>query len=234
MGGIESTEERLKTIRAKSTEDMTPEEIALLPDRDKAIRGLIYDSVIYDSDWFELQEWQHPWCQKLMGWLGGEYGPFDSSLDLGAGDGYYSHVLAEMGTTATAVEVSEEALPAMSELVNNVVHDLREPLDLGQGFDLVLSLEVAEHLPLSAADIFCDTIARHCTDLLVFTAAAPGQGGHGHCNLQPFDFWRDRLQSRGLRFLASGTDRIRQAWKNILRDSVPWLSKNVTLFERQR
>ncbi|HUW08560.1 MAG TPA: hypothetical protein VM537_02480, partial [Anaerolineae bacterium] len=67
----------IEKIRAKATEAMTAEEIALLPDHDRAIRGLVYDSTIYDAHWFGNLGWQHPWCQKLMGWTAGEYGPFE-------------------------------------------------------------------------------------------------------------------------------------------------------------
>ena len=227
------TEAEIEEIKKKSTENMTPEEIAALPDYDKAIRGLIYDSSIYNTDWFQGQGWQHHWCQKLLGWLAGEIGPFESSLDLGAGDGYYSRVLAEMGADpAIAVEVSEDAMPVMPEKVKGMVHDLREPLDLDRTFDLVVCLEVAEHLPLPAADILCDTIAKHCSKWLIFTAAPPGQGGHGHCNLQPFKFWEDMLDSRGIMFRAGETVRTKVAWQNILGKSMPWLSKNISVFRR--
>jgi len=224
----------LEEIRSKATEDMTPEEIAFLPDYDKAMRGLIYDPGIYDAFWYQNLGWQHPWCQKLMGWLAGEFGPFVSSLDLGAGDGYYSHVLTEMGADpAVAVEVSPEALAVMTEQVKGVVHDLREPLDLGRGFELILCLEVAEHLPLSAADTLCDSIALHCQKLLLFTAAPPGQGGHGHCNLQPFKFWQDRFAYRGIDFDPQATIKVKLAWERILGEHLPWLPRNVGVFRRR-
>ena len=224
----------LEKLRGKATGAMTAEEKAALPDYDRAARGLVYDPAIYDAYWFTNLVWQHPWCHKLMGWTAGEYGPFASSLDLGAGDGFYSHVLAEMGAEpAVAVEVSEEAVQVMTEKVQGIVHDLREPLDLGRGFDLILCLEMAEHLPLSAADVLCDSIALHCSNRLVFTAAPPGQGGLGHCNLQPFSFWADRLVARGVMFDPYETHRMKVAWKNILGDYMPWLSNNVSMFRRR-
>ena len=223
----------LEELRKKSTEDMTPEEIEMLPDHDKAIRGLIYAASIYDADWFQGQGWQHPWCQKLMGWLAGEYGPFASSLDLGAGDGYYSQVLSEMGADpAVAVEVSPDALEVMGDGVQGMVHDMRESLDLERGFELVLCLEMAEHLPREASDTLCDSIARHCQQMLIFTAAPPGQGGHGHCNLQPFEFWADRLLARGLAFDPQDTAKIKAAWERILGEHLPWLWRNISLFRR--
>lgn len=217
----------------KPTEELTPEEIAALSPREKAIRGLAYSTEIYDADWFQGQAWQHPWCRKLMDWMNSEFGPFESSLDLGAGDGFYSHVLAEGGTEAVAIEVSEEAMSVIADDVQGMVHDLREPLDLGRTYDLIICLEVAEHLPVESSDTLCDTIANHCGRLLLFTSAPPGQGGHGHVNLQPPKFWRDRLEARGLHFWPNASIKTRRAWKNILGKELPWLSRNVLLYGKE-
>jgi len=217
----------------KPTEEMTPEEIAALSPYEKAIRGLEYSAEIYDADWFQGQGWQHPWCRKLMDWVDDEFGPFESSLDLGAGDGYYSHVLAEKGIEAVAIEVSEEAMPVMADDVQGMVHDLREPLDLERVYDLIICLEVAEHLPLESSDTLCDTIANHCGRLLLFTSAIPGQGGHGHVNLQPPEFWRTRLEARGLHLWPNASIKARRDWKDILGKELPWLSKNILLYGRK-
>lgn len=221
------------SIRAKPAAELTPEEAAQLTDEEKAARGIIYDPCIYDINWFRWQGWQHVWTERLLGWLVGEYGPFHSSLDLGAGDGCYSHALAQMGASpANAVEIHPDALSVMASDVIAFVHDLRTPLDLERTYDLVVCLEVAEHLPLEAADILCDTITRHCSGWLLFTAAPPGQGGYGHCNLKPFHFWADRLYNRGVQFQTEDTVRIRTAWKRILGENLLWLSRNISLFKR--
>lgn len=227
-----NNEGRLKAILAKPAETLTPEEIALMSLRDQAIRGLAYDPTIYDKEWLGHQAWQHPWCQKLMGWFVGEHGPFETSLDLGAGDGGYSYVMGEMGTDAWAIEVSSDATDIMHESVQCAIHDLREPLHLGRQFELIICLEVAEHLPESAADTLCDTIGKHASKLLLFSSAPPGQGGHGHINLQPFEYWQSRLETRGLVYNHDETMRLRQAWSNILGESMPWLQSNGAMFRK--
>lgn len=68
-------------------------------------------------------------------------------------------------------------------------HDLNLPFDLGRRFDLVQSLEVAEHLPAAAAAGFVASLVRHSKRVL-FSAAPPGQGGENHINEQPYDYWR--------------------------------------------
>jgi len=192
----------------------------------------MYSPAIYDAAWFASQKWQHPWCERLMGWLVGVYWPFASSLDLGAGDGYYSHALNKMGVDAYALELSDMGLAHLpGRDTQAIIHDLRKPLDLLRDYELVLCIEVAEHLPASAADVLCTTIARHTGRLLVFTAAPPGQEGHGHVNCQPPEYWRRRLAGEGMIYLDEDTQHIRRAWGNILRKSViDWLPRNVMLF----
>jgi hypothetical protein len=77
--------------------------------------------------------------------------------------------------------------------------NLAEPVDLGRKFDLVQSLEVAEHLPESSAETFVQTLTRH-GDIILFSAAVPYQGGEHHVNEQPPEYWRKLFAARG--FLA--------------------------------
>lgn len=74
--------------------------------------------------------------------------------------------------------------------------DLTRPIDLGRRYDLVQSLEVAEHLPPDAAPAFVDSLVRHA-DVVLFSASVPGQGGENHLNERPYEYWRDRFAERG-------------------------------------
>ena len=68
-------------------------------------------------------------------------------------------------------------------------HDLGQPFDLGRSFGLVQCLEVAEHLPPDSAATLVDSLVRH-GEVIVFSAAPPGQGGHDHVNERSYDYWR--------------------------------------------
>lgn len=70
-----------------------------------------------------------------------------------------------------------------------MVHDLVEPFNLQRQFDLVQSLEVAEHLPPHRAATFVSDLVAHAP-LVLFSAAPPGQGGENHINEQPGEYWR--------------------------------------------
>ena len=74
--------------------------------------------------------------------------------------------------------------------------DLSQPIDLGRRFDLVQSLEVAEHLPADRAADFIDTLTAHAP-FVMFSAAVPGQGGEHHINEQPLEYWRKKFHDRG-------------------------------------
>jgi len=75
-------------------------------------------------------------------------------------------------------------------------HDLSTPLDLKKRFDLVQTLEVAEHLPANKAELFVDNLVRH-GDVILFSAAVPHQGGEHHVNEQPPEYWRRKFAARG-------------------------------------
>ena len=75
--------------------------------------------------------------------------------------------------------------------------DLAHPFDLGRKFDFVQSLEVGEHLPPAASKGFVESITRH-GDIVLFSAALPGQGGTQHINERPIQHWRSPLRPERL------------------------------------
>lgn len=124
--------------------------------------------------------------------------PIESVVDVGCGCGVWTRAWKRAGVqTVVGVDgdyVDRERLVIDEE--SFVSHDLTAPLDLRRKFDLVQSLEVAEHLEAACADTFIDSLVRH-GDIILFSAALPGQGGIHHVNEQPFAYWRDRFVQRG-------------------------------------
>jgi SAM-dependent methyltransferase len=123
-----------------------------------------------------------------------------SVLDVGCGAGAWLRVFLDHGVhDVLGVDFSDAARAAAS-LGNERFRstDLTRPLQLGRRFDLVLCLEVAEHLPATAADDLIESLVTH-GDAVLFSAAVPFQGGTGHQNEQWPEYWVEKFQRRGFR-----------------------------------
>jgi SAM-dependent methyltransferase len=80
---------------------------------------------------------------------------------------------------------------------NNFIEaDLEKPINLNKKFDIVLCLEVAEHLVESAANTIVDSLCKH-GNIIIFSAAIKNQIGQNHINEQPFSYWHKKFKVKG-------------------------------------
>ena len=77
-----------------------------------------------------------------------------------------------------------------------IPRDLTQPVFLDCKFDLLLCLEVAEHLPANKAEHLVKTCASH-SNTIFWSAATPGQGGYHHVNEQPHEYWIEKFAAHG-------------------------------------
>lgn len=149
-----------------------------------------------------------------------------SLLDVGCGAGAWCRVWSECGVDnavgADGNYVDRDHLLIPSEEFH--AQDLTQYFDLNSRFDLVTSLEVAEHIPEKFADIFVDNLVRH-GDVVLFSAAVPGQGGEFHVNEQPLDYWREKFAARGYRCFDAVRPRIASS-----KEVEPWYRYNTLLY----
>jgi SAM-dependent methyltransferase len=123
--------------------------------------------------------------------------PVHSVVDFGCGQGAWLSIWRRAGANVAGVDgpyVDRQRL--MIETTEFYAADLGRPIDLGRRFDLVQSLEVAEHLPRRQAADFVGTLTAH-GPVVMFSAAVPGQGGEHHLNEQPLEYWREMFRRRG-------------------------------------
>jgi SAM-dependent methyltransferase len=125
-----------------------------------------------------------------------------SVLDVGCGRGTWLQQWRILGVS-DVIGVDGDYVARASLVVPPecfIAHDLQRPLRLGRRFDLVESLEVAEHIPEASTDTFIDSLCAHA-DVILFSAAVPGQGGEFHVNEQPYSYWRAKFRARGYAML---------------------------------
>jgi SAM-dependent methyltransferase len=154
--------------------------------------------------------------------------PVRSVVDVGCGTGGWLSAARDLGVEdlygVDGPWLRPEDAEIPSELVTTA--DLSEPYDFGRRFDLALSLEVAEHLPETAARVFVATLVG-AAPIVAFSAAVPAQGGTGHLNEQWPAYWTDLFAEHGyepldcLRPLIWDDERVE--W---------WYAQNLILFGR--
>jgi hypothetical protein len=150
-----------------------------------------------------------------------------SVADLGCGTGVWLASFKEAGVSSV-LGLDDCAAPEQDQMEIGPQEfrraDLERDIDIGESFDLCLCLEVAQCFADSAAATIVRNSCR-LSDVVLFSAAIPGQGGHHHLNERWPSYWADRFSSEGFEAL----DIIRGRVWNEAR--VEWqLRQNLLLF----
>lgn len=121
-----------------------------------------------------------------------------SVLDVGCGLGHFTRKFMESGIKEVLAVDGDYLNPDLLFIPKEYFRtaDLTKPFDFGRKFDLVVSLEVAEHLPPECAGQFVECLVRH-GEAVLFSAAFPGQGGQMHLNEQWATWWGEHFQKHG-------------------------------------
>lgn len=122
----------------------------------------------------------------------------DSVVDVGCGLGSWLSVFNQYGIQ-DILGIDGGFLDKKTLVIsesNFIEQDITRPLSIDRKFDLVVSLEVAEHLPPASADTFVESLCK-LGDIVLFSAAIPYQGGTHHVNEQWQDYWVRAFQRRG-------------------------------------
>lgn len=144
-----------------------------------------------------------------------------SVVDVGCGLGTWLKeflnygVESILGIDGVYVERKKMKIPEKFFLAKN----LDEPLNIIRKYDLVISLEVAEHLKESSAEKFIETLTK-LGDTILFSAAIKAQGGQNHINEQNPKYWINKFNQNGYDLY------------DILRP-IFWNNKNVDWWYRQ-
>lgn len=153
-----------------------------------------------------------------------------SVIDVGCGVGAWSKFFYDKQAIVKGYDFDwvPEKFMSVPKKEYFVACDLNERLNVKEKFDLVINIEVAEHLKPDRAKTFVADLTR-LGDTILFSAAIPYQGGDGHLNEQFPEYWAQLFDQHGYKPI----DIIRpQIWKN--KDiAQTWVKQNMLLFVKK-
>jgi SAM-dependent methyltransferase len=152
-----------------------------------------------------------------------------SVVDVGCGTGVWLASFKEAGVSRVlgldggAAEQGQLEVEPVEFRIANLEWDI----DLDESFDLCLCLEAAEHLTDRAATVIVRNICK-LSDVVLFSAAIPGQGGHHHLNERWPSYWVELFAAEGYEVLDAIRGRI---WNDARVEW--WYRQNLLLFANQ-
>ena len=127
----------------------------------------------------------------------------NSVIDFGCGLGTFLKAFKEEGVNEVlgldGPWVNKKLLNDFLTVDEFIEVDLEQDIKLNKKYDLVISLEVAEHLNESKASIFVNNLV-NAGDVILFSAAVPYQGGQNHINEQWVEYWQNKFKRHNYRF----------------------------------
>lgn len=146
-----------------------------------------------------------------------------SLLDVGCGTGTWLRAALDHGIPdvfgVDGVALTRDRFHAPQNIYRQI--DFTRPFTLSRRFDVVLCLEVAEHLPAASAEPFIQSLTHH-GDTILFSAACPNQPGQHHINCQWPEYWQALFNRAG--FVCEDSLRWR-IWRDVRIE--PWYRQNV-------
>jgi hypothetical protein len=149
-----------------------------------------------------------------------------SLLDMGAGKGLYVRLLRTVGMRNVT---GYEGVTNIEELTSGRIKqsDFTVPFQPCKQFDVVMCLEVAEHIPAHLEQIFLSNINCSAGQGLIISWAPPGQGGTGHVNLRSRQDALARLKALGFELDTMATRHIRE------QATLKWFRENTMALGRR-
>ncbi len=150
--------------------------------------------------------------------------------DLGCGPGWYVKFLRDRGYDAQGYDGNRNVEEMSSRFFNNGFYcqymDLSEPVRADDHADMVLCLEVGEHIPADKENIFLDNLACNSGKYLLLSWAIPHQKGDGHVNCHTNQYIIDRMKSRNFRINVPVSILLRES------SGLPWFKSTIMFFEK--
>lgn len=119
-----------------------------------------------------------------------------SVLDVGCAMGFLVEALRDRGVDAWGLDVSDYALEQVREDIEPYVWRASITEPLARDYDLIVAIEVLEHLAAPDGELALDNICAHAGDV-VFSSSPVDLSEMTHLNVQPPEYWATQFARRG-------------------------------------
>lgn len=172
------------------------------PNRTDLLFNRKYYPVVEEKiDYDAIAKEEKPFADRLAIWIKDEINPA-TVIDIGCGPGIYVYSLRDIGINARGIDIDNRISDNPYLFNANILEYAVEDREFPWASDLVLCLEVAEHIDPQYADMVVESVCKAINPggTLIWTAAVPGQGGTGHINCRPKAYWQKKFEKAGLVF----------------------------------
>lgn len=152
----------------------------------------------YDTDYSNRAVWEVSFS-RIADQLIRDFNP-RTVLDAGCAWGYLVEALRDRGVQAYGIDISEYAISKVREDIKPycAVGSLSEPLpnSLPAKYDLVISIEVLEHLSAEDGDLAIKNLCA-LTDNIIISSTPDDFSDPTHINVQQPPYWIERFAKQG-------------------------------------
>lgn len=149
----------------------------------------------------------------------------NSFADIGCGNGAYCKIFKDKGWPIVHGYEGTKNITSLG-IYNDIKEvDLTTKLKVERRYDLILCLEVGEHIPLIYEDVLIDNISNFVSNNLILSWAPPGQySASKHVNLRKQDYIIQKFNKKGLIYQPKISMLLRK------KSSFSWFRKNLMVF----
>jgi hypothetical protein len=134
-------------------------------------------------------------------------------VEFGCGPGHLTRELDKLNIAVTAIDGFSNPDFKNARNISFSKVDLNDQKAIAQflgdkRFDLAVCTEVGEHLNPASSEHLIKYLTQSAP-VVIFSAAVPGQRGHGHINCKPRELWHDLFSNNGFRLIDSFRQKLR-------------------------
>lgn len=118
------------------------------------------------------------------------------ALDAGCALGFLVESLRDWGVDASGIDISSYAIAHVHPRVQPYCRQASIVEELGGSYDLIVSIEVLEHMPLQEGERAIVNICTHTDDVL-FSSTPFDRKELSHVNVQPPEYWAEQFARQG-------------------------------------